>query len=125
MKRYSTPYTLQKRLKIVNLKLKRLERNSNFFKKNIFKVVLFGIVVCLIGPYYSVSDDLHITKRKSVLEQMDDNYLNSVLLFVGVYTSLCLLGHIVWNFQDKKTMNKLLKEKKSIEEKIKDSNHVI
>jgi flagellar biosynthesis protein FlhB len=119
MRRYTTPYTLQKRLKVINLKIKKLHKNSNFFKRNLLKVILFGIGFCLIGPFYSRYDELNISKRESVLEQMDGNYLYAVFLFAAIYISFSILGHITMGIQDRRSLKKLLHEKQHVEEKIK------
>jgi len=112
-------FNLEKQLRHVNMKIRKLEKNSNFFGRNIVKVVLFGVGFSFLAPRYSGnSDDYMNHDRDSILEQMDGNYWNAVLLCAGVYVSLALLGHFVWGIQDRRKMKRLLVRKKIILEKM-------
>lgn len=112
-------FTLDKQLRHVNMKIKKLKKNSNFFGRNILKVILFGIGFSFIAPLYDGNDE-HYTgrKRDSILERMDGDYWNAVLLCAGVYLTLCLLGHFIWGIQDRQKMKHLVQRKEKIEEKL-------
>jgi hypothetical protein len=109
-------FTPEKKLRHVNSKIKQLEKNSNFLKKEIVKVILIGIIFSLLAPMYRGEEDISGSQRDSALERMDGNYLNTVLLAAGVYISFCLLGHFIWGIQDRKKMKYLLERKSKIEQ---------
>ncbi|MEQ6125155.1 hypothetical protein AAON49_13185 [Pseudotenacibaculum sp. MALMAid0570] len=111
-------YYLEKRLRYLNGKIKRLEKNSNFFGKNIIKVILFGIGFSFLAPRYYQHDSYTGYTSDTIQERMDGNYWNAVLLCAGVYISLSLLGHFIWGIQDRRKMKKLIERKRKIEEKI-------
>ena len=112
-------FTLEKQLRHVNMKIKKLEKNSIFFGRNIVKVALFGFAFSFLAPRYSGSEDDFIDHDgESILEQMDGNYWKAILLCAGVYASLALLGHFVWGIQDRRKMKRLLTRKEMILEKM-------
>lgn len=118
-------YFAEKKLRYLNMKIRNLEKNSNFLKKEIIKVILIGITFSLLAPFYRGEEELTGRLRDSPLDRMGGNYLNTVILAAGVYIVFCLLGHFIWGIQDRRKMKKLLEQKRIVEEKLKKSKFVL
>lgn len=89
-------------------KIERLKSESGFFRKNWIPTMLFGIGASLLGPMYSSRSYYH-NSGETALEKSGMPYWELVLSF-GVFYFLAVgTAHVVWTFQEKSRMKKLLK----------------
>ena len=91
--------------------------NQNFFVKNIWKVIGFGIVFTIWAPSYRGGHYLS-TNRRTIGELSEMSNLQISITAASVYTVFCILGHVVWNYQDKRKLSKLQKRKAALEKEI-------
>ena len=114
------------RLQVYTAKIEKIEKNSGFIKKNFIKVLLFGIGFSLLLPFYSGPNNKYSnSKRDTLLEISELDYLPFVIITFLVYAFLCFLGHIIFSYQDKRELKKLRKLKASIEYDIKKGTNSI
>lgn len=85
----------EKRYYVLGLKVNRIEKNMNFFKRNFFAVA--GVIILLS---FWVPMDERIIKAFG-------SYKNGVIASATVYISLSFLCHYIWNWQDRKKIKKL------------------
>jgi len=103
----------EKALLATTYKIQSLKEQSNFFKKNLNKVIILGVAFSFCAPFYSGENG------KTVKELSEVTYTDSVLLTAAVVFALCLIAHVSWTIQDKLRLKRLLKRKKELEDEIK------
>ena len=103
----------EKALLSLKYKIENLEKEAGFFRRNIIKVIFFGIGVSFWAPFYSGQSDITVMRRLGL------SYSNSVIMVCSFYTFFCVLGHVVWTFQEKSKMKSLLKRKNELEKDLK------
>lgn len=108
------------RLEVYSRRLEEIKKNNGFFKKNLVKVIIFGIIFSLIAPSYNgdSTSKIRLAESESILDKMGGNYLSSVLLTLAIYTLFCIIGHIGFGIQDKMRIKKFRKLIKNIEDEI-------
>ncbi len=103
------------RLEVYNRKIDDIKMHSSFFKKNLIKVIVVGIGIALVAPFYSGgSNDLSRSNSQSIMGRLGSNYFEAVLWILAVYVSFCIIGHVVFNLQDKYRIRKFQKLKKEL-----------
>jgi hypothetical protein len=111
--------TLKNQLILVNLKIKELEKDANFLGRHIYKVILFGIVLCLFLAKYGDTGRYSTEgKDRPILQMFEENYLFAFLFCAGIYAAFCVLVHLIWRFQERKELNRWMKRKQILEEKL-------
>ncbi|WP_347373113.1 hypothetical protein [Aequorivita sp. Q41] len=106
-------YHKQKALQATNNRIESNLKQSNFFIRNKWTVIGFGIFVSAWAPtQVPVS---YGVRRKSAMELSNLSYNELVIVTAVLYTLTCVLGHFIWKWQDKQALNKLLKKKKELE----------
>ncbi len=106
------------RLEVYSRKIEDIENHSGFFKKNLVKVIIFGVLFSLYAPTYVGEHNLRFGNSSPVMDRIGGSYLTAVIWALCVYTSFCLLGHFVFALQDKYRIKRFQKLKKAIEEEI-------
>ncbi len=103
-------YYKEKALQATLNKIESHKAQSNFFIRNIWKVIGFGIFVSIWAP--TERPEHYLSNRKSSLEVSDLSYYELVILTAVLYTAVCFLAHFIWKQQEKKAMRKLMTKKK-------------
>ncbi|WP_459211870.1 hypothetical protein [Aquimarina rhabdastrellae] len=80
---------------VIEGKIKQLESQMSFIKRNLVLVILFGLFFIPLAPFYG-EDDMPILKN------LDYNYLLALCFSAGVYLSFCFLAHFLWDYQDRR-----------------------
>jgi hypothetical protein len=106
-------YFKRKALQATENKIVSNLRQSNYFGRNLRKVIGFGILVSFWAPTYSSGN-----KGKMLYEDSHLSYFELVLSTAVVYTVFCLLGHFIWGFQDRRKHERLMKRKRQLEEEL-------
>jgi hypothetical protein len=106
-------YFKRKALLATEYKIASNLRQSNYFGRNLWQVIGFGIIVSLYAPIHSSGSN-----GKMLYEDSDLSYLELAVSTAVVYTVFCLLGHFIWGFQDRKKHERLMKRKKQLEEEL-------
>ena len=103
----------EKRLYVLKLKLKRVQEQTGFFKKNFIKVI-FSIVG--ISFYVSFFSDVYL--NKNVISITKGKLINELIFTASICVVFCLLGHIIWGIQDQLKIKRLIKEIENLEKEI-------
>ncbi|WP_203292505.1 hypothetical protein [Luteirhabdus pelagi] len=109
-------YIKEKALQATLNKIESNRRQSNYFIRNIWKVIGFGIFVSIWAPT-KAPDHLGFD-RKSAVEVGELGYYELVVITALLYTLVCFIAHFVWKYQDKKALHKLLKRKLELEKEL-------
>lgn len=107
-------YYKQKALQATENKIESNLSQSGFFVRNLWKVIGFGVLMAIWAPIHTPESDL-LLERTSAMESSDLSYYELVISTAVFYTIVCFLGHLIWKWQDKKALNKLLKRKEELE----------
>lgn len=116
-----TPYQ-ENRINVYSVRIKKLEEKVPLLKKQPFKVLAFGIFVSITGPNYTGAHDYMDPDRESIVERANMSYISLVICFFVAYVFFCLLGHVVFTYQDKRKLKKLKMQLKEIEDAVAESN---
>ena len=106
-------YYKEKALQATLNKIESHNKQTNFFIRNIWKVIGFGIFVSIWAPTQTAGH--YISNRKTAIEVSGLSYHLLVLLTGVLYIAACFLAHFVWKKQDEKTLKKLLTKKNNLE----------
>ncbi|MFD0965110.1 hypothetical protein [Pseudofulvibacter geojedonensis] len=110
----------ERKIYVLNLKIDRIKESTGFLKRNFVKALLFGVAFSFLCPMYSGSSHYGTHQnRKSIMERAGTDYLTLVLYFFLGYVFVCLLGHVVFHYQDKFRIRKMEEEIKMIKEQAK------
>jgi len=112
-----TPYQ-ENRILVFSAQIKKLEQKVPLLKKQPLKVLGFGILFSITGPNYSGAYDYMDTERESIVERANMGYINLVIYFFIGYVFFCLLGHVIFTYQDKLKLKKLKSQLKQIEDAV-------
>ena len=107
-------YYKRKALPATKNKIASNLNQSNYFGRNIWKVIGFGILVSLWAPTYSDN------KGKTIMDEGNFSYFEAVLFTAVIYTVFCLLGHFIWGMQDRKKHERLMERKRQLKAELKD-----
>ena len=116
-----TPYQ-ENRIYVYSVQIKKLEEKIPLLKKQPLKVLGFGVFISIIGPNYTGGHDYMHADRESIAERTNMNYLSLVICFFIAYVFFCLLGHVVFTYQDKIKLKKLKAQLKEIEDAVTENN---
>lgn len=105
----------RKALQATENKISSNIKQSNFFGRNLWQVIGFGILVSLWAPIYSGSNG------RTIMEEGNLTYFEAVLFTAVVYSVFCLLGHFIWGMQDKRKHKQLMLRKKQLEAELKNN----
>lgn len=103
---------IEKALLATTYKIERVKEQSNYIKKNINRVIIIGTLLSFWAPFYTTDNG------KSVVDELNLSYTDSVVLTFSIILFFCILGHFVWNFQDKQRIKKLMKKKEELEKQL-------
>lgn len=109
-------YYKEKELRAVNGKIKTTIKGSGFLKKNLWKVIAFGIVFSIWAPTY-VSGN-YLSGYRTAIGVNIYSYQGLVVFSALLYTFFCFLGHFVWKYQDQKKIKRLEVRKRQLEEEL-------
>jgi len=109
-----TPYQ-ENRIYVYSARIKKLEEKIPLLKKQPLKVLGFGIIFSITGPNYTGEYDYMDSERESIADRANMSYISLVICFFIGYVFFCLLGHVVFTYQDKLKLKKLKKQLKEIE----------
>lgn len=104
---------LEKNLYITELKIKKIINGSNFFRRNLLKVIGVGLLFSIWAPSY-----VGEFKEKSIMDRGDYSYFELVLFALIIYSTFCVLAHFSWKYNDKKALQKLKKKKSDIKQQL-------
>ncbi|WP_193361489.1 hypothetical protein [Aquimarina agarivorans] len=90
----------ENRLIVYKAKIEMLKNDANYFKKNMFSFVLFGIGFSIIAPFYG-QDSTNLGNSETVAEKLGGGYLQAVLFCAALYFTLLIIGTLVFPLQDK------------------------
>lgn len=107
----------ERRIYVLGLKIDRVKESSGFIKRNFFKVLFFGIAFSFGVPMYSGAEHYGLNHdSETIIERAGVGYLTLVLYFFLGYVFICLLGHVVFHYQDKYRIRKMEEEIQQIKE---------
>ncbi|GAA4270914.1 hypothetical protein U6A24_03360 [Aquimarina gracilis] len=106
------------RLEVYTRKIEDIQNHSGFFKKNLLKVIIFGILFSLYVPTYTGGHKLRFGRSQSIMDRLGGDYFTAVIWSLCVYASFCIIGHIVFAIQDKYRIKRFQRLIKAIEDDI-------
>ncbi|MCM4161621.1 hypothetical protein FHG64_05700 [Antarcticibacterium flavum] len=109
-----TTYYKRKALQATENKIASNIRQSNYFGRNLWQVIGFGILVSLYAPTHSSGN-----KGKMLYEDSELSYFELVVSTAVVYTVFCMLGHFIWGYQDRRKHERLMERKRQLEAELK------
>lgn len=116
-----TPYQ-ENRISVYSARIKKLEEKIPLLKKQPLKVLGFGILFSITGPNYTGEYDYMDSERDSIVDRANMSYISLVICFFIAYVFFCLLGHVVFTYQDKLKLKKLKSQLKEIEDAVAQNN---
>ena len=106
----------ENRIYVYSVQITKLEGKIPLLKKQPLKVLGFGIIFSLTGPNYTGGHYYMDSETESIAERANMSYLSLVICFFISYVFFCLLGHIIFTYQDKLKLKKLKTQLKEIED---------
>lgn len=117
----------EKELSAIEGKIYTTKSEGKIFKRNLLKVIGFGVVLSFLGPVYKGRANMTSNHSAASLQEAigeschlssTEAYVASALGLAVLYTLVCFIAHFVWEYQDKKKIESLLQRKKEIEEEL-------
>ena len=116
-----TPYQ-ENRIHVYTAQIKQQEEKIPLLKKQPLKVLGFGILISITGPNYTGAYDYMDAESESIADRANMSYISLVIFFFIGYVFFCLLGHVIFTFQDKLKLKKLKAQLKQIEDDVSGNN---
>lgn len=108
----------ENRIRVYTAQIKQQEEKVPLLKKQPLKVLGFGILFSITGPNYTGAYDYMDAERESIADKANVSYVTLVISFFIGYVFFCLLGHMIFTYQDKLKLKKLKAQLKQIEDSL-------